>query len=256
MPNLFITAVLTLAAGALAVPAMAQTDAPDGYETFWDEPTRVNLAGRPVLADIALHFHQSKIERDDLDIALTTDVTKFVVETERDLENWINARRERCGERWGAENAEISFPDGNIRFQMKIIFEYYQCGLRGNADPSAIAHESGQIDVVLEPYVENGKLQAQLGKLEINNRKGVSRVLPLEFALKRVVDSELKKLNDNPKFYRAPEPLFSENLVYESINGEVTNDDRIVITAHYVGDGDEAALVRIMRGLREDGVTQ
>jgi hypothetical protein len=251
MRSLFL---FVLIFGALLTPARAQ--APAGYEKIYDAPTTVNLAGRPVVADIAFHTDRAAARRGDLRLALVTDVTEFVAETEQDLENWIAGRRADCGERWKSGDPRISFPQNAIRFAIYLEIEYWTCGLRGQGEPSRLAQETGNVDVTLIPYVENGKLQARLGAFDLSEQTGLSKYLPLEFVVGRALEQELAKLNDNPKFYRAPQPLFAEGFVYEGMRAAKTADGRIIITALYRAEGDEAALDRIVRGLRSQGITQ
>ncbi len=248
--------LFTFLFSALALSGAAFAQAPAGYQKIYDEPTTVNLAGRPVIADIEFHADRAAAQRGDLKLALVTDVTKFVTQTEDDLENWIAARRSRCGERWRSGQPRISFPDNAIRFSIYLEIEYWSCGLRGQGNPTRLAQETGSIDVALTPYVENGKLQARLDLFELSEQTGLSKYLPLEFVVRRALDQELTKLNDNPKFYRAPEPLSGEGFVYEGISAAETRDGRIVITALYRTNGEEAAFARIVRKLRADGITQ
>lgn len=230
---------------------MAQ--APSGYEKIYGAPTRVNLGGRPVIADI--EFHEQRAGGQTR-LALVTDVTKFVVETEQDLKNWIANRRNDCGERWKSGEPRIKFPDNAIRFSIYLEIEYWTCGLRGQGEPSRLAQETGSVDVTLIPYVENGKLQARLGAFTLSEQTGLSKYLPLEFVVRRALTQELEKLNDNPKFYRAPQPLHDEGFVYEGISAAETSDGRIVITALYRGDVSQTARDRMLRNLRTRGVTQ
>ncbi len=238
----------------MASPVVAQ--APDHFSLIYDEPTNVNLGGRPVIADIAFYTDEEAALDEDLQLALVTDVTKFVEETERDLENWIAAHQNRCGERWGAGEPTIAFPEGQIRFALYLEYELWNCGLRGRGEPGRFTRETGEIDVTLEPYIEDGKLQARLAALSIDQRSGVSRYLPLEFVLRRVLTSEIDKLNLNQKFYQAPKPLIDDGFSYVSIDAEITEDERTVITARYEASGERAVLDRLMTRIREDGITQ
>ncbi len=233
--------------------AQAKAGAPDGYEKFYDAPTRVNMGGRPVVAEIALFADMDAAARGRLDIALVTDVTKFIEETERDLENWIATHRQDCGERWAAGEPLIGFPSGAIRFALDLEYEYWNCGWNGQGRPWRAVRETGSIDVTILPEVVDGKLQARLGDFAIDQRTGVNRYLPLEFVTRRILISELDKLNDNPKFYRAPQPFHGEGFVYRSIEADRENG-RVVITAHYTGAGARDALDRIVDALREDGI--
>ncbi|WP_428406934.1 hypothetical protein [Hyphococcus sp.] len=249
MRSLFLLCALILM--SLASPAVAQ--APSGYAEIYDAPTKVNLGGRPVVADIEFH---EKTAGGETRLALVTDVTKFVVETQTDLKNWIANRRSDCGERWASGEPRIRFPEGAIRFSIYLEIEYWSCGWNGQGDPTRLAQETGNVDVTLIPYVENGKLQARLGAFTLSEQTGLSKYLPLEFVVRRALEQELAKLNENPKFYRAPQPLFDENFVYESISAAETKDDRIVITALYKGPASNPARERILRKLRDDGITQ
>jgi len=250
----FLLVMIIMFGAVMAPGAMAQ--APDHFALIYDEPTDVNLGGRPVVADISFYVDEDAALRGDLQLALITDVTKFVDETERDLENWIAAHQNRCGERWGAGEPTIAFPPGQIRFALYLEYEMWNCGLRGQGVPGRFAREAGEIDVTLEPYVEDGKLQARLADLSIDQRSGVSRYLPLEFVIRRVLMSELNKLNLNKKFYQAPKPLVDEGFQYVSIDAEITDDDRTTITARYEASGEREVFDRLMAALREDGITQ
>lgn len=234
--------------------ALAQP--PAGYETIYNAPTRVNVGGRPVIADIAFHADMRAAQNRDLRLVLTTDVTKFVTETERDLENWIANRRADCGERWKSGDPDISFPEGAIRFAIYLEIEYWTCGWNGRGRPARLAQETGSVDVTLVPFVADGKLQARLCEFGIDERTGVSKYLPLEFVVKRALEQELNKLNDNPKFYRAPQPLFGEGFSYEGISAEESDDGQVVITARYKAAGAPAAFDRIVEKLRREGITQ
>jgi len=245
--------ILLLAALLASAPVWAQ--APDGYEEFYSAPTDANLGGRPVVADIALYADIGAAASGDLRIALVTDVTKFIEETERDLENWVAARQERCGERWGAGESLIDFPPDAIRFALDLEVELWNCGWNGKGDPGRLAREAGRIDVTLDPYVEDGKLQARLADFAIDDRAGVSKYLPLEFLAKRVIDRELNKLNQNRKFYRAPQPLFDEGFVYVSIRGDEA-DGRVWITAQYRTEGGPEDLERLAERMASEGITQ
>ena len=245
---------ILLAAFTLSGAAFAQ--APAGYEKIYDAPTRVNLAGRPVYADIEFHTDRAAAKRGDLKLALVTDVTKFVTETETDLENWIAGRRADCGERWKSGKPRISFPENAIRFAIYLEIEYWSCGWSGKAAPTRFAQETGSVDVTLVPYIENGKLQARLGAFGLSEQTGLSKYLPLEFVVRRALEQELAKLNDNPKFYRAPQPLLDEGFSYEGMSAAETSDGRVIITALYRARGEEAALTRITQKLRTSGVTQ
>jgi len=240
--------------GGAVTTAAAQ--APAGYEAFYDEATRVNLGGRWVTADIAFHADMAAAHQGDLNIALVTDVTDFIAEIERDLELWVLTNRERCGERWAAGDPLIEFPAGAIRFALELELEVWNCGWNGKGEPGRIAREGGTVDVTLEPYVEDGKLQARLKAFSIDEQTGLSQFLPLEFIVRRVLNGELTKLNDNKKFYRAPQPLYDAGFLYHSIVAKKQPGDRIVITARYVGEGDADTLDQLADDIRTDGITQ
>jgi hypothetical protein len=246
----------SLFAAALAFFSSAHAQAPAGYEKIYGEPTTVNLAGRPVIADIEFHTDRAAAKRGDLKLALVTDVTKFVEETEQDLENWIAGRRSDCGERWSSQSPRISFPQKAIRFAIYLELEYWSCGWNGKGAPARLAHETGSVGVTLVPYVEDGKLQARLGAFTLSEQTGLSKYLPLEFVTRRALEQELVKLNGNPKFYRAPKPLVDEGFLYEGISAARTAEGRIVITALYRARGEEAAFGRIVDRLRTTGISQ
>ena len=82
----------------------------------------------------------------------------------------------------------------------------------------------------------------------------MSKFLPLEFVLRGVLEQEIRKLNGNPKFYKAPKPFIDEKFGYEKIVG-TTRDDRVVITAHYRAKGKEAALKRVVDRVRSEGIS-
>lgn len=241
--------------GALLWSA-ATAQAPASYEKIYDEPTDVNLGGRWVVADIALYADMDAARRNELRLALVTDVTKFIEETERDLENWIATNQKRCAERWRAGQPAIIFPQNAIRFVLDIEFEMWSCGMRGRGEPGRIAYEAARIDVTLEPYIEDGKLQARLGGFSIDERKGVSRYLPLEFVAQQFINMELNNLNKNQKFYRAPNPLYGAGFQYESIEARKTADERVIITARYRAVGSMKSLDRLVEDVREKGITQ
>ena len=236
--------------------AVAFAQVPAGFDQFYEAPTRANLGGRWVEADIALYADMAAAENGELRVALVTEVTKFIAETERDLENWVATHQERCGERWDAGKPFIGFPPGQIQFAVDLELEVWNCGLLGRGEPGRMAREGGRVDVILDPYVENGRLQARLADFSVDNRIGVSKYLPLEFVAKRVIDGELKNLNQNRKFYRAPQPLYGEGFSYESIRGTTSDDGRVWITAIYRADGDTDTLERLADKMRDDGVTQ
>jgi len=240
---------------ALLIGAGAAAQGLDGFVKIYDEPTDVNLGGRPVVADIAFYADLDAAKRGDLRLALVTDVTEFIEQTERDLENWIAAHQERCGERWRAGDPYIGFPPGMIRFALYLELEMWNCGWKGEGEPGKFAHESGEVDVTLDPYIEDGKLQAGLAAFSIDERSGISRYLPLEFVVRRVLRAELEKLNQNPKFYRAPMPLYDEDFRYHSI-GARKKGERVVITAQYRAEGPADTLDRLVERVRREGITQ
>ena len=245
---------LLLVVVAFTAPLHAQ--APHGFTQIYHEPTKANLGGRPVVADIALFVDAEAAKRRDLQLALVTDVTKFVVETEQDLKNWVASNQNRCGERWNADTPRISFPSGMIRFALYLEYEVWNCGLRGRGEPGRFAREAGAIDVTLEPYIEEGKLQVRLSELSIDERAGVSQYLPLEFVTRNVLERELAKLNKNKKFYQAPKPLIDEGFSYVSMDAEITSDKRVVITARYQAKGNAATFDRLITAISRDGITQ
>ncbi|WP_425408426.1 hypothetical protein [Hyphococcus sp.] len=244
--------VISAIASMLFLSAFVQ--APAGYTEVYNDATNVNLGGRWVVADIALYADTPQTNQ--ISLALVTDVTKFIEQTEQDLENWIATHQDRCGERWGAGDPEISFPGDSIRFVLELEYELWNCGLRGRGEPRRMAREAGRIDVTLDPYIENGKLQARLGAFSVDDREGISRYLPLEFVAQRVIDSELANLNKNRKFYRAPNPLYTEGFEYESLEAEIQTDSNVVITARYGAAGGLAKLDRVVEAIGAEGITQ
>lgn len=233
--------------------ALAQ--GPEDYELIYEAPTHVNLGGRPVVADIALYTDRQAAQAGELHLALVTDVTKFVEETEQDLENWIATNQKRCGERWGAGEPFIGFPPEQIRFALYLELEVWNCGWNGKSDPSLFAQTGGEVDVTLDAYVEDGKLQTSLAAFSIDERSGITKYLPLEFVVRRVLNAELRKLNENERFYKAPKPFIDEDFRYESISA-VKTGDQVVITARYVAEGSEEVLDRIVEKVREEGIIQ
>jgi hypothetical protein len=139
-------------AAAPAAPIAPYARPPAGLTTFYAGPTKVDLAGRPVIADIALHADMAAAQKGALKIALTTDVTTFVDQTEKDLKDYIAGRTSACGERWSSNEPEISFPADSIRFTMEIAVEFWQCGLDGKAKPARMTRDGGRIDVTLAHY--------------------------------------------------------------------------------------------------------
>ncbi len=247
-----LLSIILMAFATLAF-AQVQADAPDGYEKFYDAPTRVNMGGRPVVAEIALFADMDAVSRGRLDIALVTDVTSFIEDTERDLENWVATHRQECGERWAAGKPLIGFPKNAIRFALNLEYEYWNCGWNGKGNPWRAIRETGNIDVTIIPEIVDGKLQARLDDFTLDQRTGVNKYLPLEFVTRRILESELAELNDNPKFYRAPQPFHGEGFEYQSIDADRENG-RVVITAQYTADGGQDALDRIVDALLEDGI--
>ena len=241
---------------SLLVSSGALAQAPEGYETIYDAPTKVNLGGRPVIADIAYHTDRTAASQNDLRLVLTTDVTKFVDQTETDLQNWIAARRQDCGERWSSGEPKIEFPPNAIGFSLSLELEYWTCGWNGKSEPSLLTRETGSIEVTIIPVVIDGALQASLGELTVTEKSGVSKYLPLEFVLRRAVEQEINKLNANPKFYRAPKPLIDEGFSYQSIAATEDDDGNVVITAKYKAKGPAASLDRVVEKTRSEGITQ
>ncbi len=240
---------------ALAFPAAAFAAPPKGYEAIYDAPTRVNMGGRPVTADIALYTDRAAAKNGDLKLVLVTDVTDFIIDVEKDLEKWVATHQDRCGQRWNAGKPLIDFPKGAIRFALDIELEVWNCGWDGKGEPGRMMLETGRVDVTLLPAAVDGKLQASLGDLTIDNRSGVSKYLPREFVTRSIVEQELKKLNQNPKFYKPPKPFIDEGFVYESISGDTGADKRVVITARYRAKGKEIALKRIADRVRAEGIS-
>ena len=242
-----------------AEPDSAEATAPigpDAFELVYNEPTNVNLGGRPVTADIAYFIDSDGLGDGQIRLALVTDVTAFIQETQDDLKWWVSTNQDRCGQRWSAGEPIISFPDEAIRFQLELALEVYNCGWNRKSDPSRMAREAGAIDVTLSPYVENGRLQSRLEDFSIDQRAGVSKYLPLEFVAKRVIENEIAKLNKNRKFYRAPSPLTEAGLSYEAIYAEKTETGRVVVTAIYKGSGDQSDIEALIEKTETDGITQ
>ena len=251
------------AAAPKAAPAAAPKAAPSGYKiapaglsTIYDAPTKVNLAGRPVIADIALHGDMAAAKTGVLKLALTTDVTKFVDETENDLKNYIAGRYNDCGERWTSGEPKITFPNNAIRFELNLTIEYWQCGWNGKGKPGRMTRDGGSVDVTLIPFVAAGKLQAKLGELSIVVTDGLGKYMPLETLVRTAVNNEMKKLNENPKFYRAPNPLYAEMFRYEAMSAKVDAMQRVIITARYGANGKPAAFDRIVAKMKSEGITQ
>jgi hypothetical protein len=247
---------LSAIAAALAFfSCAAEAAPPKGYAAIYDAPTRVNMGGRPVTANIILYTDKAAARKSDLKLILKTDVTAFIADVERDLEKWVATHQERCGQRWAAGKPYIGFPKGAIRFALDIEYEVWNCGWNGKGDPSRIALETGKVDVTLVPAAVDGKLQASLGEFRIDNRSGVSKYLPLEFVLRGILEQEIKNLNENPKFYKAPKPFIDEKFGYEKIVGTTTKDEHVIITAHYRARGKEAALKRVVDRVRSEGIS-
>lgn len=246
---------LALAIAALAA-AGAAAQGPQGFTQIYSEPTNVNLGGRWVVADIALYADMEGVDRDDLRLALVTDVTKFIEQTEDDLRNWIATHQERCGNRWHADDPLIEFPDGAIRFALNLELEVWSCGWNGKGEPGRLTREAGKVDVTLQPYILGGRLQARLLAFSFGDRQGYSKYLPLESLARLMLDNELVKLNENRKFYRAPEPLNGEGFSYRNIEAKVGADGEVVITALYRTQGPSEKLDRVVAKLRKNGLTQ
>lgn len=251
MRRMFI-ALAAFAGALIAAPAWAQ--APAGFELFYNGPTDVNMGGRPVVANIALYADKAAAKNNNLRMALVVDVTEFIEQTEQDLENWVAARQDRCGQRWGASEPLIEFPQGAIRFAIDLELEVWNCGFDGKGEPGRLAREAGSVDVTLKPYVADGKLQASLGSFAIDNRSGVSKYLPLEFVVRQILDGELKKLNENAKFWRAPKPFVGEKFTYESIVAKRKPDGHVVITAIYKAKGPAGVFKRVAEKVRTEGI--
>lgn len=248
-------AIATLAVAALSFFTSAVAAAPKSLERFYDAPTRVNMGGRPVTADIALYTDRALAKKGDLKLVLVTDVTDFIADVEKDLEKWVATHQDTCGQRWNAGKPIIDFPEGAIRFALEIELEVWNCGWNGKGEPGRMMLETGKIDVTLIPAAIDGKLQASLGDFSITNRSGVSKYLPLEFITQSIIEQELKKLNDNPKFYKAPKPFVDEGFVYESIAGDTGADNRVIITARYRAKGKESVLKTIADRVRSEGIS-
>lgn len=246
--------VSIIAAILISAPA-ADALTPSGYEVIYDAPTRVNMGGRPVTADIVLYADYASAKKGDLKLILETDVTRFIADIEKDLENWVAAHQDRCGQRWRAGKPVIDFPNGAIRFALDVELEIWNCGWNGKGEPGRMMLEGGRVDAMLVPAAIDGKLQASLGDLTIDSRSGMSKYLPLEFVTRSLVDQELKKLNENPKFYKAPKPFADEGFVYDGIVGETNADKRIIITARYRAKGKESALKKVADRVRSEGIS-
>ena len=246
---------IAFALAALLAVLPARAAAPDGYETIYDAPTRVNLGGRPVIAGIELATDRAAAKKGDLQLLLITDVTDFIVDVEKDLEKWVAAHQDRCGQRWKAGKPYIGFPKVAIRFALDIELDVYHCGWNGKSDPTLLTSETGRVDATLTPSAVDGKLQAELSAFSIANRGGVSKFLPLEFVTRAIIEQEIGKLNENPKFYKAPKPIIDEGFGYEAIAGETRDDGRVIITARYRAKGKEAALTRVADRVRAEGIS-
>lgn len=235
--------------------SLAHAAAPSGYEVIYVAPTRVNMGGRPVTADIALYADRASAKKGDLKLILETDVTRFIADIEKDLENWVATHQDRCGQRWRAGKPVIDFPNGAIRFALDVELEVWNCGWNGKGEPGRMMLEGGRVDAILIPAAVDGKLQASLGDLTIDNRSGMSKYLPLEFLTRSIIEQELKKLNENPKFYKAPKPFVEEGFVYDGIVGETNAEKRIIITARYRATGKESALKKVVDRVRSEGIS-
>ncbi len=236
-------------------PAPAAAAKPQ-WKKIYEGPTQVNLGGRPVLADIKLLGEMTAAQKGALHLALVTDVTKHIAETKQDLKNWIATHREECGNRWAAGEPLIAFPSNAIRFAVELKLEVWNCGLNGQGEPGRLAFGSGRVDVTLIPYIEAGRLQAKLGSIKIDKRQGFSKLVPFETLAKFVLDRELKNLNENPKFWRAPKPLLGEGFKYEGISAKSLKPAGAVITARYVASGKPAAFDRLAAKVKADGISQ
>jgi len=245
--------VAALLAALLSAPAFAA--APAGYDVIYDAPTRVNMGGRPVTADIALFADRAAAKKGDLRLILETDVTDFIGDVEKDLEKWVATHQDKCGQRWNASKPIIDFPQGAIRFALDIELQVYNCGWNGKGEPGRIMLETGFIDVTLTPSAIDGKLQASLAEFSITNRSGMSKFLPLEFVTRSIIEQELKNLNQNPKFYKAPKPFVEEGFIYEGISGATGVDKRVIITARYRAKGKENILKKVADRVRSEGIS-
>ena len=127
----------------------AQSENP--YSVIYDEPTRVNLGGRWVSADIKFVASRAVARTGTVRLGLVTDISKFIEESEQDLKNWVAANQEPCGERWSAGEPEISFPPSAIRFALDLELEVWNCGLRGKGKPGLLTKGAGRVDVTLDP---------------------------------------------------------------------------------------------------------
>ena len=225
-------------------PSYAQDTGP-----FYSAPTKVNMGGLPVVADIDL-FETGAAP---VSIALVTDVTKFIEQTEHDLQNFVARRQNQCGERWSTGDPIIEFPQNRIRFKLDLDYQVWNCGLLGRGDPQRIIRETVDLDVTLIPRIEDGKLQAYLGDFSLGERTGVNRYLPIETILRKIVESDLRILNRNAKFYRAPQPFHREGFVYRNIRADI-DGERVIITADYETSADRSAIARIGQALRDEGI--
>lgn len=237
------------------LPTLSFAAAPAGYDVIYDAPTRVNMGGRPVTADIALFADRAAAKKGELRLILETDVTDFIDDVEKDLEKWVATHQDECGQRWNAGKPIIDFPKGAIRFALDIELQVYNCGWNGKGEPGRIMLETGFIDVTLIPSAVDGKLQASLGEFTITNRSGMSKFLPLEFVTRSIIEQELKNLNQNPKFYKAPKPFVEEGFVYEGIAGATGVDKRVIITALYRAKGKETVLKKVADRVRSEGIS-
>ena len=96
----------------LFLPTLSFAAAPAGYDVIYDAPTRVNMGGRPVTADIALFADRAAAKKGELRLILETDVTDFIDDVEKDLEKWVATHQDECGQRWNAGKPIIDFPKG------------------------------------------------------------------------------------------------------------------------------------------------
>ena len=240
----FLTVFASLAAALSAPIASAQEPT-----LIYSEPTQVNMGGRPVTADIDLYTNPS----DTITVLLVTDITKFIVETQEDLKAFVASRYNRCGERLQTSDPIIEFPADRIRFRLDLDYEVWNCGLLGDSEPRRVIRETIDLDVKLLPQIEDGKLQAYLDSFSLGERTGLNQFLPVETILQKIIESNLRTLNKNPKFYRAPQPFHREGFAYDAIRADL-DGDQVIITATYSADGDAATLDRLTASLRDDGI--
>ncbi|MCB2114645.1 MAG: hypothetical protein KDD85_14025 [Parvularculaceae bacterium] len=242
-------------AAAFFAGGVSNAAASQRYETVYHAPTRVNLGGRPVTADIKLASDRAAAENGYALLVLITDVTDFIADVETDLEKWVAAHQDECGQRWKAGKPVIDFPDGAIRFALDLELDVYHCGWNGKSDPALLTSETGSVSATLTPSAVDGRLQAALSDFSIGNRGGVSKYLPLEFVTRAIIEQEIKKLNENPKFYKAPLPFADEGFGYAGIKGRTNKHGRVIIIAHYSTKGDAAKVARVVERVRAEGIS-